>query len=239
MAKILPLLSLPNSLISTLREAGCVAETTEPLSVAAGAVARSPVRQAPPLKRVGDWEVSGRRSQASLRLTDLSPLAKVAVRVGSSVTVGQGPSVGFGRAQRDDAGNLVIGAAPGEWLVLGRSGRQHVVQGQFESIGRESFTTVIDLTHAYALVRLTGDQARSVLSKLCPVDLSARTAPNGTALRTAVAGLALGVVRDDTGDQTSFLCYCERSSGQYLFDVLLDAGAEFAVDVDGYPDDEI
>ncbi len=216
-----------------------MAETTGPVAVGAGAVARSSVRQAPPFKRVGDWEVSGRRSRAGLRLADLSPLAKVHVRVGSSATASQGPGVAVGRAQRDDAGNLVIGAAPGEWLVLGRSGRQHAVQAQFEGIGGESFTTVIDLTHAYALVRLTGDQARSVLSKLCPVDLSARTAPNGTALRTAVAGLAVGVVRDDTGDQTSFLCYCERSSGQYLFDVLLDAGAEFAVDVDGYPDDEI
>ena len=87
------------------------------------------------------------------------------------------------------------------------------------------FTTMLELTHGYAVVRLTGNEARAVLSKLCPVDLSARAAPNGAALRTSLAGMVVGVVRDDVDDELSFLVYCERSSGQYLFDVLMEAGA--------------
>ena len=51
--------------------------------------------------------------------------------------------------------------------------------------------------------------------------------------------MVVGVVRDDVDEEASFLVYCERSSGQYLFDVLVDAGEEFAVDVDGYPEVEI
>ena len=51
--------------------------------------------------------------------------------------------------------------------------------------------------------------------------------------------MIVGVVRDDVDDEASFLFYCERSSGQYLYDVLMEAGAEFGLDVDGYPDVEI
>jgi sarcosine oxidase subunit alpha len=47
------------------------------------------------------------------------------------------------------------------------------------------------------------------------------------------------IVRDYVGGRPSYLCYCERSSGQFLFDTLMDAGNEFGVDADGYPDKEI
>jgi hypothetical protein len=33
------------------------------------------------------------------------------------------------------------------------------------------------------------------------------------------------IVRDDQGAVPSYLLHCERSSGQYLAEVLLDAGA--------------
>jgi hypothetical protein len=36
------------------------------------------------------------------------------------------------------------------------------------------------------------------------------------------------------GPVPSYLLHCERSSGQYLFDTLLDAGREFGVQVDGF-----
>ena len=48
-----------------------------------------------------------------------------------------------------------------------------------------------------------------------------------------MAGVATDVVRDDVAGTRSYLLHCERSSGQYLFDSLLDSGAEFDVDVDG------
>ena len=32
----------------------------------------------------------------------------------------------------------------------------------------------------------------------------------------------------------SYRLHCERSSGQYLFDALLAAGAEFAIEIDGF-----
>lgn len=214
-----------------------MADKNLPLRHEDGPVARSPVRLAPPGTRRGKWEVSGRRSSAPLRLVDLSALAKVQVRSGSQADGLMG--VPFGRAERDGSGYLVIGEGPGEWLVLGPSGREPALRARLDAVGGAGFTTVIDLTHGYALGRLTGEQARAALSKLCPVDLSARNTPNGAVFRTLFAGLVACVARDDVNGDLSYLCYCERSSGQYMFDVIMDAGGEFGIDEDGYPDTEI
>ncbi len=58
--------------------------------------------------------------------------------------------------------------------------------------------------------------------------------PDGAALRTAVAAVAIDVIRDDTGGTRSYLLHCERSVGQYLFDAIRRAGAEFGIGVDGF-----
>jgi len=93
---------------------------------------------------------------------------------------------------------------------------------------------VIDLTHGRALVRLTGDDAAAVLSAVCGVDLADAVTPNHSAFRSWVAKVVTDVVRDDVAATPSYLLHCERSSGQYLFDVLVDAGADYGLDVTGF-----
>ena len=58
--------------------------------------------------------------------------------------------------------------------------------------------------------------------------------PNGSAFRSSVAGIAVDVIRDDSGETLSYLLHCERSSGQYLFDALLSAGETFAIGITGF-----
>ena len=43
-----------------------------------------------------------------------------------------------------------------------------------------------------------------------------------------------GLVEQPVNLPPSYLMHCERSSGQYLFDALLDAGADLGIDVDGF-----
>ena len=70
---------------------------------------------------------------------------------------------------------------------------------------------------------------------MCGIDLSDEVTPDGAALRTAVANLVTDVIRVDRDGVPSYLLHCERSSGQYLFDALLDAGREFGIEIDGCP----
>jgi sarcosine oxidase gamma subunit len=261
--------------------------------IAPGLIARSPVRPLEPAVVAG-WEVSGRRSTAALTLADHTPLAKVAVRAGAGGAVARALGVPLGRAARDDAGALVIGSGPGEWLVLGPPGEQAALcarlaamtagvrepagaageggaagaggagetagagttAGAGDAAGTGELATVLDLTHGRAVMRLTGADSAATLAKVCGIDLSDRVTPDGAAFRSSVAKLVTDVVRDDRpvatgqpdsagpsgpggqpvsgGRVRSYLLHCERSYGQYLFDALLDAGAEFGVDVDGF-----
>jgi len=204
-------------------------------------VARSPIAPAPPVVVKAGWEVSGRRASAAgagaLTLTDCTPLAKVQLRAPVDGEVATSLGVPFGRAARDPDGTLVVGSGPGEWLLLAAPGRAGSLEPMLEKAAAQApseSVTWVDLTHGRALIRLCGSSAASVLAKLCGIDLSDGITPDGAAFRTSVAALATDVIRDDAGGTRSYLLHCERSSGQYLFDALLTAGAEFAIEIDGF-----
>jgi len=190
-------------------------------------MAQSPIPVVGPQAVVAGWVVSARRSTADLTLTDLTPLTKLTVRADPDGRVAEGLTT-----PRDAV--LVTSVVAGEWLVLAEAGEQAEVAAWLESLGDGEFASMIDLTHGRALLRLSGRQAPDVLAKECAVDLSDRGCPDGRALRTAVASLAVDVVRSDRDGVPSYLMHCERSSGQYLFDALLDAGADLGIDVDGF-----
>jgi heterotetrameric sarcosine oxidase gamma subunit len=203
-------------------------------------IARSPIAAAPPVVMTDGWEVSGRRAAAELTITDCTPLAKLQVRAPIGGQAAAALGVRFGRAGRDAAGTLVVGSGPGEWLLLSAPGRAAALEpDRIAAQGPGESVTWVDLTHGRALMRLTGSRGSSVLAKLCGIDLSEEITPDGAAFRTSVAALATDVIRDDLagtadGRARSYLLHCERSSGQYLFDTVLRAGAEFGIEIDGF-----
>ncbi|MHA6622742.1 2Fe-2S iron-sulfur cluster-binding protein [Pseudonocardia sp. DLS-67] len=183
-------------------------------------VARSPITVGPAAACAG-----------ALTVSDLSASAKVHVRAPHDGAVAA--ALGrFGRAERDADGALVVGSGPGEWLVIDAPGTQDAVRGRVEARAGapDEFVTVVDLTHGRAMLRVRGERATDLLAKVCGIDLADDVVPNGAALRTSVAKLVTDVVRDDVDGVPSYLLHCERSSGQYLADTLLDAGAELGVE---------
>jgi heterotetrameric sarcosine oxidase gamma subunit len=208
-------------------------------------VARSPIAAAPPVTVTAGWEVSGLRAAvtatASLTITDCTPLAKVQLRAPAAGRAAAALGVPFGRAARDAAGTLVVGSGPGEWLLLAPPGHAAALGcglGEVAAQAPGEPVSWVDLTHGRALIRLSGSLSASVIAVLCGIDLSDDITPDGAAFRSAVAALATDVIRDDRpGEPTavrSYLLHCERSSGQYLSDVLLRSGAEFGIEVDGF-----
>lgn len=204
----------------------------EPLSRSAIAVVDGHVRHG--------WEVAARASTARLTLRDESPLAKVTVRAPFTGAVRSELGVPFGRTTRTEVAGvgrvLVVGAGPGEWIVLGPVGTGTRLLGDLHErlAATGEFASAVDVTHGRALVRLHGPDARRTLAKVCGIDLDDRTTPDGSALRTSVARIVTDLVRDDRDGELSYLLHCERSSGQFLADMLLDAGAEFGIDVTGF-----
>ena len=211
---------------------------SEPLS-------RSPIAPAPPVRVEAGWEVSGARSDAPLTITDCTPLAKVHLRAPWNGALAKALGVPFGRAGRDiedgaspDGARLVVGSGPGEWFVLAPPGAASPVADWLGTVAAgsapEEFVSVVDLTHGRALMRITGPDAAGLMARLCGADLSDDMAPDGAALRSAVAGVATDIVRDDRAGVPSYLLHCERSSGQYLFGALVSAGEPLGIGVDGF-----
>ncbi|MDQ4116916.1 MAG: hypothetical protein M3235_08100 [Actinomycetota bacterium] len=207
-------------------------DVTGPVSRSAIAVADGHVRHG--------WEIGAGVSTARLTLRDESPLAKVAVRAPFAGAVRSELGAGFGRTARTDVPGvgpvLVVGAGPGEWVVLGPVGTGPRLLGALHErlAATGEFASAVDITHGRALVRLHGPDARRTLAKVCGIDLDDRTTPDGSALRTSVARIVTDLVRDDSDGERSYLLHCERSSGQFLADMLLDAGAEFGIETTGF-----
>ena len=204
--------------------------------VEAAPIARSPIAQAAPTTIKHGWEVSARRSAADLKIIDCTPLAKVLVLASTEGELARALRVPYGRAARDAYETLVVGSGPGEWLLLAEPGTSAAVTQRVEEVKGERLVSVFDATHARALVRITGARTPDLLAKVCAIDLADEVTPNGAAFRSSVAKLETDVVRDDSGGSRSYLLHCERSSGQYLFDALIDAGHEFGIEVDGFVD---
>ena len=184
-------------------------------------VARSPIRQVGPIEILGGWEVSKKESANALRLCDLSQVSKIGVKA-------QVPAfaITYGRSVRIGEW-IVAGSGPDEWTLVGPPGEN------FE-VDTSGFSTVIDITHGRALMRLTGREAALVLGKVCAIDLADSMCPDRAVFRASMANVVTDVFRDDIDGTRSYLLHCERSSGQFLFDALLEAGAEFAIDVEGF-----
>ena len=212
-----------------------MAELSSAAATADGPLARSPIAAAPPVAIFAGWEVSARRAAGDLTLTDCTPLTKVQVRGPLDAPL---PGVPLGRAARTASGVLVAGSGPGEWLLLAPPGTPPAgLPGDLADAlpaAPGALVTAVDLTHGRALVRLTGTAAPAVLALVCGVNLADDVTPDGSALRTAVAGVATDIIRDDRDGACSYLLHCERSAGQYLFDCLLRAGAGHGIEIDGF-----
>lgn len=193
------------------------------------AVARSAlIGPADPTRVVDGWEIASGAAGPAAAVADHSALAKVLVKAPPTDEVEQALGVRFGRA-RWDHDRLVTGAGPGEWLVLGPVGSARATVEHYRSLlvgVTDGLVTVMDLTHGRALLRVSGPATLSVLSRLTAVDLDDRFVPQGAALRTSLARVVTDLVRDDVAGRASYLLHCERSSGRYLVESLLAAGAD-------------
>jgi sarcosine oxidase gamma subunit len=85
--------------------------------------------------------------------------------------------------------------------------------------------SAVDLTHVRASIRVTGSNARDLLMRLTPLDVTADMFPAGSAARTLVAGITTEIVHDADG---TFLLVASRSFAGSLWHAIEFAAEEWA-----------
>ncbi|MEL7089990.1 MAG: sarcosine oxidase subunit gamma family protein [Planctomycetota bacterium] len=109
--------------------------------------------------------------------------------------------------------NRVVWMSPDELLViLPRDGVAPAVARTGEVLGK-AHHMALDVSDARALIRLSGAHVGEVLAKGVPCDVSEKAFPPGTARRTHLAGLAVGLWRVSP-DQWEVVCF--RSYAHHL-----------------------
>ncbi|MCY3950885.1 MAG: hypothetical protein OXF61_17035 [Acidimicrobiaceae bacterium] len=167
----------------------------------------------------------------NLTLTDASATTKWLVRAGVEGPTADRLGARFGSSQMAPGGALVLGSRPGEWIIVGTPGEVAAAVADLAGLSEQEFMTALDWTHSRAMFRVTGADAARMLEKVCGIDWSDHMTPDGAVLSASVALTTCDLARNDVNGTPSYLIFCDRSFGQYLFDALIDAGNEFGLTV--------
>ncbi|MDE0496300.1 MAG: hypothetical protein OXH86_03010 [Acidimicrobiaceae bacterium] len=167
----------------------------------------------------------------NLTLTDASATTKWLVRADADGHTADRLGARFGSSQMAPGGALVLGSRPGEWIIVGTPSEVAAAVADLAGLGEQEFMTALDWTHSRAMFRVTGADAARMLEKVCGIDWSDHMTPDGAVLSASVALTTCDLARNDVNGTPSYLVFCDRSFGQYLFDALIDAGNEFGLTV--------
>lgn len=120
-------------------------------------------------------------------------------------------------------GLTALRVGPGTWSLLAVPGSpEHLVQHAKAVLGDE--ISVVETGHGQVFLRLSGTQARHVLSKGCRLDLHPRVFETGHVARTLIAQIPAMLWQID--DQPTFGLAVPITFAQSFVDFLLAAAAE-------------
>ena len=165
-------------------------------------------------------------------IEEMSPRAMILLRgdfadpsVGGAVRAATGAGMPDALSMTRGDGGMACWMSPDELLlILPFDAREAALERLCETLDGGSYL-VADVSDMRALFRVPGRNARDVLAKLVPLDLSPDGFGAGTFRRTRLAQVAAALWMDDRSDQEAFEVMVMRSQAEYAFAVLRAAAA--------------
>lgn len=154
-------------------------------------------------------------------------LADPAVHKAATLVLpGDMPGPGTARIEGDKG---VAWMSPDELLVLCPYDDVVPLLDKMHKALGKTHALAVNVSDARASFRVSGDHAREVLAKLCPVDFSPDRFTSGMFRRTRIAQVPAAIWLSDK-DNLQVICF--RSQAQYVFDLLTVSAQEgSAVDI--------
>ncbi len=171
-------------------------------------------------------------SEADCLLSDWSQRPRVGFRGADTpaTLAGQGWQLPEqpNEAQSQADGSLLLRLSAKEFMLLAASQRSADVINQLEQDWEQSSCRhyLLPRMDSHAWFHLQGPALPQLLAKLCAIDLRPTQFPPGQLVQTSVARNNAILVNSST-DQPTFELLCDRATARYMWDVLLDAMAEF------------
>jgi sarcosine oxidase subunit gamma len=157
-------------------------------------------------------------NSAGFRLIERTQRTIVRVQSLSSAVSHQGLQQPPGAKSGGDVRVLCI--APGDWLLVSDNLPAANLQEQLQNDPSAAGQAIVDVTHSYGILEVSGHGARDVLAKGCGVDLHPDRFARGLCTRTRLAKIAVVI---DCLDEHGFDLYVSRSYSAYLQSWLQDA----------------
>lgn len=132
----------------------------------------------------------------------------------------------------------ILALRPDKYLILCPIASEEDLLASLKQKAAEHnhFVTLINQTGGYGVIRLTGEKASLVLSKLCAIDLRSHKAANQTVVQSSMAKIHTTIARHDLGNTVSFDILVARYNAVYLWECLMDAGLEYNIQPYGWDD---
>ena len=143
-------------------------------------------------------------------------------------------------ALRQESGSLIAMLADNEALILAGIESSDVDIGRLSTVFQNDAQSpeppaglFIPRQHSQAWFCITGSQLSSTLAKICAIDLRTGIFDNLRVAQTSVARLNAIIIRDDLADISAIHLLADSASACYLWDCIMDAGAEHGMRVVG------
>ncbi|QPC94276.1 sarcosine oxidase subunit gamma [Mesorhizobium sp. INR15] len=191
-----------------------------------------------PLERVLVSGLHGASGEAGVSLTEIRnfDLVQAMARRGKSAEMVKAAQGRFGVAAPETpkainvADATLIWSGPDQFFVLSKGGRHGIdALGQMFSLS----ASLSDQSHARVLISISGTKSRAMLAKLSSIDLHAAAFAIGAAATTSMDHTSVTLWRGNDGvdGQAVFNLLVFATFGESLWHMMLDAGAEYGIDI--------
>ena len=116
---------------------------------------------------------------------------------------------------------------PEEWLLVTEDEESGRIMLGLTNSFEGSHVQVVDNSDAYAIVGVTGANARNILAKGCTLDLHERVFHSGCSTRTLLGQVQ--VILHQVTDDPDYEIHVHRSFAEFLWEWFVDAGQEYGL----------
>ena len=128
-----------------------------------------------------------------------------------------------------DAQANLRAVGPGTWLLADAA--QAAPEPAALRTALRGLATVVDLSHARTAFFLAGPAAAQTIATFCSLDITGGAFPAGSATNTRLGHIGMTLTHLDDVPTFEILVY--RGYAEHAFEVLVNAGAEFGLEITG------